>query len=101
METPRGAVPPSRALAKGAAAAWGDDAGRSGRRRPRLLGPEITLMSVKSQDAAGEGGRPAKGALRRLSSRELLAEAQEVIIVHEGEEYRLRCTSKGKLILTK
>ncbi|WP_370661573.1 hemin uptake protein HemP [Pelagibius sp. 7325] len=34
-------------------------------------------------------------------SRDLLADAQEVIIVHEGDEYRLRCTSKGKLILTK
>ena len=40
-------------------------------------------------------------APRRLLSRDLLAQAQEVIIVHEGEEYRLRCTSKGKLILTK
>ena len=65
------------------------------------MGPDTTLMSVKSPEAAGEGGRPTRAAPRRLSSRDLLAEAQEVIIVHEGEEYRLRCTSKGKLILTK
>ncbi|MEQ9608319.1 MAG: hemin uptake protein HemP [Kiloniellaceae bacterium] len=58
-------------------------------------------MSTRSQGAAGEDGRPAKAALRRLLSRDLLADAREVIIVHEGDEYRLRCTSKGKLILTK
>jgi hemin uptake protein HemP len=34
-------------------------------------------------------------------SRDLLGEAQEVIIEHDGDLYRLRCTSKGKLILTK
>jgi len=58
-------------------------------------------MSTRSPGAEGEGGRPARTALRRLLSRDLLADAQEVIIVHEGDEYRLRCTSKGKLILTK
>lgn len=65
------------------------------------MGQEVTLMSVKSQIAAGEGGQPARAVPRRLLSRDLLADAQEVIIVHEGDEYRLRCTSKGKLILTK
>ena len=65
------------------------------------MGQEVTLMSAKLQGAAGEGGRPARAALRRLLSRDLLADAQEVIIVHQGDEYRLRCTSKGKLILTK
>ncbi|MPZ09547.1 MAG: hemin uptake protein HemP [Kiloniellaceae bacterium] len=58
-------------------------------------------MSAKSQGAPVQGGRPAKAALRTFSSRELLADAQEIIIEHEGELYRLRCTSKGKLILTK
>ncbi|MGF1632149.1 MAG: hemin uptake protein HemP [Kiloniellaceae bacterium] len=58
-------------------------------------------MSVKSREAPAQGGRPAKAALRTLSSRELLADAQEIIIEHDGDLYRLRCTSKGKLILTK
>ncbi len=41
-------------------------------------------------------------ALRlRLNSTELFGTAQEVIIEHAGEEYRLRLTRQGKLILTK
>jgi len=40
-------------------------------------------------------------AVRRLTSAELLGGAREVLIEHESELYRLRCTSKGKLILTK
>lgn len=37
----------------------------------------------------------------RIDSRELLRGGREVVIVHGGEEYRLRHTSQGKLILTK
>jgi hemin uptake protein HemP len=33
--------------------------------------------------------------------RELLAGGREVIIMHAGERYRLRVTSKDKFILTK
>ena len=49
-------------------------------------------------------GSEAKASLteaRTLSSTELLSGAKEVVIDHQGERYRLRCTSKGKLILTK
>lgn len=38
---------------------------------------------------------------RRLSSAELLAGGREAVIVHGQDEYRLRLTSNGKLILTK
>jgi hemin uptake protein HemP len=38
---------------------------------------------------------------RRLSSAALFAGAGEVVIEHEGNEYRLRRTAQGKLILTK
>lgn len=38
---------------------------------------------------------------KRIDSRELLGERREIIIEHAGEEYRLRLTSQGKLILTK
>lgn len=38
---------------------------------------------------------------RTVSSVEVLGEAQEVVIDHEGQTYRLRRTSQGKLILTK
>jgi hemin uptake protein HemP len=41
-------------------------------------------------------------ALRpRLYSAELFGSAREVVIEHAGEEYRLRLTRQGKLILTK
>ena len=43
----------------------------------------------------------ATGHVRRITSASLFAGANEVIVVHEGSDYRLRCTSKGKLILTK
>jgi hemin uptake protein HemP len=58
-------------------------------------------MGEKSQEASATGARAGSAAPRRLLSRDLLADAQEVIIDHQGESYRLRCTSKGKLILTK
>ena len=37
----------------------------------------------------------------RLDSRELFRNGNEVLIVHKGEEYRLRITRNEKLILTK
>lgn len=41
-------------------------------------------------------------ALRqRLNSAELFGTGREVVIEHAGEEYRLRLTRQGKLILTK
>lgn len=42
----------------------------------------------------------AKVATPRTSSRALLGDARELVIDHEGREYRLRITQNGKLILT-
>ena len=36
----------------------------------------------------------------RVHSRALLGQANELVIVHNGREYRLRMTQNGKLILT-
>jgi len=36
-----------------------------------------------------------------ITSRELLGDERELIIVHAGELYHLRITKNGKLILTK
>lgn len=36
-----------------------------------------------------------------IDSRELLGDSQEVVIFHQGAEYRLRRTRLDKLILTK
>ncbi len=38
---------------------------------------------------------------KRLDSRDLFGDAQEILINHVGQEYRLRITRQGKLILTK
>ena len=39
--------------------------------------------------------------IRRTTTEDLLQGGNELIIAHRGEEYRLRITSNGKLILTK
>ncbi|MGP1254338.1 MAG: hemin uptake protein HemP [Kiloniellales bacterium] len=58
-----------------------------------------------SRDERQSGDSQARaqpqGAALRIDSANLLAGAREILIEHEGETYRLRCTSKGKLILTK
>lgn len=41
------------------------------------------------------------GSKRKISSQQLFAAQNEIVIEHLGEEYRLRITSNGKLILTK
>ena len=42
----------------------------------------------------------AKAAPRRVPSEALLGTQGELVIVHNGREYRLRLTQNGKLILT-
>lgn len=36
----------------------------------------------------------------RISSEQLFGDARELLILHNGREYRLRLTHSGKLILT-
>lgn len=40
------------------------------------------------------------GKAKRATSRELLGDGDQLVIEHEGREYRLRRTQNGKLILT-
>jgi hemin uptake protein HemP len=42
-----------------------------------------------------------KAQQARLHSKELFGTAHEIVIEHAGDEYRLRLTRQGKLILTK
>jgi hemin uptake protein HemP len=42
----------------------------------------------------------ARASVSRVLSRDLLGERGEIIIEHNGREYRLRLTQSGKLILT-
>jgi hemin uptake protein HemP len=58
--------------------------------------------SPESQDLVLSAKQDVTPALRnRFQSAELLGAAREVVIEHAGEEYRLRLTRQGKLILTK
>jgi hemin uptake protein HemP len=38
---------------------------------------------------------------QRVYSAELLGQSRELVILHRGEEYRLRVTGNDKLLLTK
>ena len=51
---------------------------------------------VQTEDAQQPARHP-----RRLKVRELLAGGREAILEHDGQDYRLRITANGKLILTK
>lgn len=55
------------------------------------------------QNCSGRCGAPPRDGERpvRLPLDTILKGAKEVIIVHNGEDYRLRVTARGKLILTK
>lgn len=44
---------------------------------------------------------PRRSERTSVRSEELFRGAQELVIVHGNEEYRLRVTKTGKLILTK
>lgn len=58
--------------------------------------------SIKHLDLALSTKQNIEPTLRpRLHSAELFGTAREVVIDHAGEEYRLRLTRQGKLILTK
>lgn len=43
---------------------------------------------------------PARASPQKVASHTLLGRSGELIIVHNGREYRLRQTQNGKLILT-
>jgi hemin uptake protein HemP len=49
---------------------------------------------------ATEPSAPARPGPRRVRSEELLGGSLELLIEHQGREYRLRVTQNGKLILT-
>ena len=63
-----------------------------------------TLTAVTgslARDASSSISRAASISSRQFDSRTLFGDAQEVRIEHFGQEYRLRQTRNGKLILTK
>ena len=52
-------------------------------------------------DEAVAVSQHANNRIKRWTSQELFAGGRELVIVHAGNEYRLRLTSLGKLVLTK
>ena len=58
-------------------------------------------MNAKAeQESQRKGAGTAAEAPARVSSESLLGPRGELLIVHNGREYRLRLTQNGKLILT-
>jgi hemin uptake protein HemP len=51
------------------------------------------------ETSSGPPGGPLP--VRRMESTTLFERGREVVIVHHGQEYRLRITKSDKLILTK
>ena len=59
------------------------------------------MNSTRANDMQTMGTEDAPaGAPLRVQSEALLGNAKELLIVHNGREYRLRLTQNGKLILT-
>lgn len=58
---------------------------------------DIELLHFKERDSV----HPSPAAERRISSQTLLGPEGKVIIDHDGQEYLLRKTQAGKLLLTK
>jgi hemin uptake protein HemP len=51
-------------------------------------------------ETQNKGTEPSVPVPARVSSETLLGSRGELLIVHNGREYRLRLTQNGKLILT-
>lgn len=58
-------------------------------------------MNLAPQAPAGATTSPAVGRKPRIESQRLFQGNSEIVIVHHHEEYSLRITRNGKLILTK
>ena len=58
----------------------------------------MTFKAALESDAKSGQGTPEPPA--RVTSESLLGTRGELLIVHNGREYRLRLTQNGKLILT-
>lgn len=57
--------------------------------------PLRDLQTIQPDSIRGSASR------KRWASGDLFGDAQEILIEHAGQEYRLRITRQGKLILTK
>ena len=66
------------------------------------LHPGEEMMNTETALHLSEPRRQTSGSPRkRINTTDLMQGAREVVLLHEGEEYVLRITKAGKLILTK
>lgn len=61
---------------------------------------DSTIPNLAATRALDEGAKRVV-ANKYTTSEMLFAGARELVIAHAGDEYRLRLTNQGKLILTK
>ncbi|MCW5745523.1 MAG: hemin uptake protein HemP [Alphaproteobacteria bacterium] len=93
----RGDRQPELSLRRCAADGNNDDTG--GRPDARRTSADREPGAASRNPHAGRSSRPA--SVRRIGSRELMGASGQLVIRHAGDDYHLRVTSKGKLILTK
>jgi hemin uptake protein HemP len=70
-------------------------------RRSRRSVMSTDQTKARDQEQASAQRVAERHGPRRLRVPELLGEDREVILEHGGQDYRLRITVNGKLILTK
>lgn len=77
--------------------------GRTNPHRTAKHGVGEVTKAEQPGDSSEREARPAGQGrtVRRVTTEDLLQGGNELIIAHRGDEYRLRVTSNGKLILNK
>lgn len=62
---------------------------------------EVSMAQTSAPRPEVRSGTVACPPRKRITTTELMQGAREIIVLHHGEEYLLRITKSGKLILTK
>ena len=65
------------------------------------LTPQNKALAERLVSPPKRTGTPDQPGLPRIEISTLLGDSREVILLHNGEAYRLRVTANNKLILTK
>jgi hemin uptake protein HemP len=60
-----------------------------------------SIVNFAAKRTGGQSAAAPAGQKPRIESNHLFQGKSEIVIVHQNEEYNLRITRNGKLILTK
>lgn len=66
-----------------------------------MSGSGVSPTVPSEPSPVGAARHPGLGDVKAVDSADLFAGRNEIRLHHRGEEYRLRITRQGKLILTK